>query len=286
MYHYTMSSNNLLHTVNDTLKNLQHIRSRLIRQAEELSSFKGWVLCPESSKKRGGVYYDVILSGSKKKEYLGEESSEQVTGVKRYRYAKEAISVLDKDIDLLSSVLDKYIVPDYQTINGMLPKVYQTNLKSPSSASVSMPGEAIEWKKGLETEKAKYQAYKPEQLKFRAMDGTMMRSKSEVIIANILLQTGIPFVYEAPLFINGKMLLPDFTILSLIDLRSEFIIEHQGMIFSDQYTDKFLRSLKLYLQSEWIPNKNLFFTFDDERGSLDSRQIFNILIKHINPALA
>lgn len=108
-------------------------------------------------------------------------------------------------------------------------------------------------------EKAKYPPYKPEQLKHPAMDGTMMRSKSEVIIANMLIQAGIPFVYEAPLFINGKNVLPDFTILSLIDLKTVIIIEHQGMVFVDEYANKFIRSLRLYLQTDWIPNKSLFF---------------------------
>lgn len=148
-----------------------------------------------------------------------------------------------------------------------------------------MPQEAIEWKKRLEDEKAKYPLYKPEQLKHPAMDGTMMRSKSEVIIANMLLGAGIPFVYEAPLFINDKMVLPDFRILSLIDLKTEIIIEHQGMVFTDEYADKFIRSLRLYLQSDWIPNRNLFFTYDNAKEILDLNQVLTILRKHIDPSM-
>ena len=117
--------------------------------------------------------------------------------------------------------------------------------------------------------------------KHPALDGTMMRSKSEVIIANILLLAGIPFVYEVPVFINGNMVLPDFRILSVIDLKTEILIEHQGMIFDDDYADKFIRSLKLYLNSDWIPNKNLFFTFDDAKERINTDQVTDILRAHI-----
>ena len=112
-----------------------------------------------------------------------------------------------------------------------------------------------------------------------------MRSKSEVIIANIMLMAGIPFVYEVPMFIDRQMILPDFKILSLVDLKTVIIIEHQGMVFVDDYADKFMRSLKQYLKTEWIPNQNLFFTFDNARETLDVRQVTSILRKHIQPDL-
>ena len=40
-----------------------------------------------------------------------------------------------------------------------------------------------------------------------------MRSKSEVIIANMLAAEEVPFVYEQPLYApDGTMFLPDFTV--------------------------------------------------------------------------
>jgi exodeoxyribonuclease V alpha subunit len=47
----------------------------------------------------------------------------------------------------------------------------------------------------------------------RALSGHLVRSKSEVIIANLLHERGLPFVYEMPLFApDGTFYLPDFTI--------------------------------------------------------------------------
>ena len=280
-----MKNSRLIHEVHETLSDLQRKRMRMARQLDLLSPYKGWTLKKESRKRSGLTYYDVIRKGSNRKAYLGGENHEQVLNIKRLRYATKALAIFDHDIDLLESLIREYIEPDYNTINNLLPTTYQTDIRSQAHSDAGMPQEAIEWKRRLEEEKAKYPPYNPEQLKHPALDGTMMRSKSEVIIANILLLAGIPFVYEAPLFINGKNVLPDFTILSLIDLKTEIIIEHQGMVFVDEYADKFIRSLKAYLQSDWVPNKNLFFTFDNARETLDPEQVLSILRKHVSPSM-
>jgi len=277
--------NILLHEANETLCELHRKRIRLSQQFDSLRPYEGWLLRKEGKKRSALAYYDVIRKDSGKKTYLGGEKHEQVLAIKRYRYAGKALEVLDRDIELLDSLVRNYIQPDYDTINSLLPATYRTDLRSPGLSTASMPPEAVEWKKRLEAEKAKYPPYKPEQLKHPAMDGTMMRSKSEVIIANMLIQAGIPFVYEAPLFINGKNVLPDFTILSLIDLKTEIIIEHQGMIFVDEYANKFIRSLRLFLQTDWIPNKNIFFTFDNAQETIDPRQVLSILRKYVDPSL-
>jgi len=280
-----MMKNILLHEANETLCELHRKRIRLSQQFDSLRPYEGWLLRKEGKKRSALAYYDVIRKDSGKKTYLGGEKHEQVLAIKRYRYAGKALEVLDRDIELLDSLVRNYIQPDYDTINSLLPATYRTDLRSPGLSTASMPPEAVEWKKRLEAEKAKYPPYKPEQLKHPAMDGTMMRSKSEVIIANMLIQAGIPFVYEAPLFINGKNVLPDFTILSLIDLKTEIIIEHQGMIFVDEYANKFIRSLRLFLQTDWIPNKNLFFTFDNAQETIDPGQVLSILRKYVDPSL-
>jgi ATP-dependent DNA helicase RecQ len=47
---------------------------------------------------------------------------------------------------------------------------------------------------------------------YQTLSGHMVRSKSEVIIANILFDRGVQFEYEAPLVVAGKQYSPDFTI--------------------------------------------------------------------------
>ena len=272
-----MKNSRLIHEVHETLSDLQRKRMRMARQLDLLSPYKGWTLKKESRKRSGLTYYDVIRKGSNRKAYLGGENHEQVLNIKRLRYATKALAIFDHDIDLLESLIREYIEPDYNTINNLLPTTYQTDIRSQAHSDAGMPQEAIEWKRRLEEEKAKYPPYNPEQLKHPALDGTMMRSKSEVIIANILLLAGIPFVYEAPLFINGKNVLPDFTILSLIDLKTEIIIEYVGRMDLSDYRGNFARRIGRYLDSGYTPGVNLFFVFSKNDGYIDSTQITKVI---------
>ena len=60
-------------------------------------------------------------------------------------------------------------------------------------------------------------------------DGRRVRSKSELIIAEVLISMGIPFRYEYPKTIGKILVHPDFTCLN-VRTRKEFIWEHFGMV--------------------------------------------------------
>ena len=279
--------NYLLNEVKLILEDSKLREKRLAAQISSLSTYEGWHLERIRTLKSGVSYYIATISGKPGKRYLGNDRHPDVINVKKLQYAKEALCALSGNIRLLEMLTENYIDTDYKTINSRLPATYRTDITKMESRAfeTSFPEEAISWKRELELEKSKYPPYRPEQLKHPALDGTLMRSKSEVIIANIMLMAGIPFVYEVPMFIDGQMLLPDFKILSLVDLKTVIIIEHQGMVFVDDYAGKFIRSIKLYLKSEWMPNHNLFFTFDNAKETLDVRQVMSVLRKHVCPDL-
>ena len=63
------------------------------------------------------------------------------------------------------------------------------------------------------------------------------------------------------------------------------ITKHQGMIFTEEYPFKYIRSLRLYLQSDLVINQDLFFTFTDEKGRFDIRQLTNIIRQFVKPSI-
>lgn len=79
-----------------------------------------------------------------------------------------------------------------------------------------------------------------------ALAGCMVRSKSEVIIANLLTKAEIPFVYEIPLFApDGTMYLPDFT----VEWRGQkYFWEHLGMLEKPSYRQRWEDKRKWYDQ--------------------------------------
>lgn len=113
--------------------------------------------------------------------------------------------------------------------------------------------------------------------KFKTSDGIYVKSKSELIIYEYLKLQGIPFLYENPTVINGKMLYPDFTILRPMDGRT-IIWEHFGMMDLAWYRDNAQGKLLDYSCAGYWPFRNLITTFEFGDGDLDVSEIERILI--------
>lgn len=113
--------------------------------------------------------------------------------------------------------------------------------------------------------------YFEEKLIHKTIRGEMVRSKSEVIIANILNSLDIKYSYEKPVDIKGKTYIPDFT----LEYQGEIAyIEHLGMLNVAAY-EKHWNEKKMNYDSEGISeeNDNLIITKDEENGSIDSKKI-------------
>ncbi len=112
--------------------------------------------------------------------------------------------------------------------------------------------------------------------------GILVRSKSEVIIANALWHYGIPFHYEEKFHtFDGDYFFPDFTI-HLPD-GSIIIWEHLGLLNKMQYCEKTAKKLYYLQLSHYTIGKNLILTQDNWQGSCDSENIYHIIETYILP---
>ena len=101
-----------------------------------------------------------------------------------------------------------------------------------------------------------------------ALTGAMVRSKSELIIANLLAERGISFEYEMPLLApDGTMYLPDFSIVHQGEM---WFWEHWGMMSESKYRDH--RQTKLAWYAEHFAGR-LIETFESPTLSRDAAQI-------------
>lgn len=101
-----------------------------------------------------------------------------------------------------------------------------------------------------------------------ALSGDMVRSKSEVIIANLLHKGGAPFYYEKLLLAgDGTMRLPDFT----LSCRGEaFYWEHLGLLDQTQYAAELERKRAWY--QRWFPDR-LVVTQEGPKLSHDAERL-------------
>ena len=105
--------------------------------------------------------------------------------------------------------------------------------------------------------------------------GELVRSKSEVIIANALFYHDLDYVYEPELVLEGKIKRPDFKIVD-DDTGEEWYWEHCGMMDDPKYKKRWEEKKAFYKKNGIEENKNLIVTYD-ENGTLDSQKVEDII---------
>lgn len=104
--------------------------------------------------------------------------------------------------------------------------------------------------------------------------GLRVRSKSEVIIADILDDMSIPFLYEKPLQIGSGTVHPDFTLLNIRE-RRELYWEHFGMMDDMEYRNSAFQKIRRY--ESMYRRSSLIWTFETERFPLNTKAIRNMI---------
>lgn len=118
----------------------------------------------------------------------------------------------------------------------------------------------------------------------RTERGELVRSKSEVIIADKLFARGIEYSYESALtFADGIERFPDFTLVDDMTGR-RFYWEHLGMLDNPGYAERWERKRAAYRASGVLPPEEgggphgtLITTRDDRGGALDSAKIAKLI---------
>jgi len=137
----------------------------------------------------------------------------------------------------------------------------------------------------VEIEVAGKPRFLEEGLIHRTKRGELVRSKSEVIIANELLAQGYDrYQYEQHLTLpSGNVRYPDFTVEDE-DTGEHFYWEHLGMLTNPEYRARWERKLAAYRAAGIVPHDEgggetgtLIITRDDERGGIDAKRIAEII---------
>jgi exodeoxyribonuclease V alpha subunit len=104
----------------------------------------------------------------------------------------------------------------------------------------------------------------------------MVHSKSEVIIANMLFERGIPFKYDVPLFApDGTFYRPDFVI---VWSGEEWYWEHLGMLDKEEYRNHWEAKKEWYDRNSF---SDRLITTKEEKG-FDSKKIDKIIKEHFS----
>ena len=234
--------------------------------------------------KYGREYYYIFEPEYKRFIYSGSAEKDEIRNIKEAHFLTHLANELEREIRIFERTLQQSRAVESHDIDMRLKKAYR-------GAQVSITGNtseaAVKWKESMEHYKSTFEPFRPEELIHKTRDGTYVRSKSEALIYNYFLDIGVVFVYELPLRIDyyGKktLLLPDFTILSEIDFKTVKYLEQQGLMNDPKYRNKFNDSVFKYWINGYIPERDVFFTFDLPNGGFDDSPVRNIIRTYIRP---
>ena len=112
---------------------------------------------------------------------------------------------------------------------------------------------------------------------FQTDRGELVRSKSELIIANLLAHENIPYRYECPRRLRGiGVIYPDFTVLSP-HTGKEIYWEHQGRMDDPDYAEKAVRRTLWYTQNGILPGDRLLLTSETGNCPINVQQIKDLI---------
>ena len=223
-------------------------------------------------KERGVSRYYLADNRQKKRRYITKQDVETLKTHCRERYYQELENKLPKEIDKLEKIavlLGK--VRDGKAIFEELPEP----VKKFATPRLYGEKEMIEsfYRKGKYARRSSYEI----SYENKTDRGEYVRSKSELIIANMLYRDGIPYEYERPVMLKNKTIkYPDFTVLNTRTGR-EYLFEHFGMMDDPEYRFKNLEKIKDYENSGYIQGINLIMSFETKDNPLDTEHIKKLI---------
>jgi hypothetical protein len=125
------------------------------------------------------------------------------------------------------------------------------------------------------------QRYYEASLIHKTLKGELVRSKSEVIIANMLYEAGIAYEYEKELALGEDgTRIPDFTIDDA-ESGTLFYWEHCGMMSDRHYRQRWEDKKAIYEKHGIVEGDNLIVSCDDLNGSIDSVAIKKLIEQYL-----
>lgn len=215
-----------------------------------------------------GVSEEQIKDSNKwGRKYIKKEEMVLAKLLAQKHYYSLAKPIVEKQLDILEQFIKKY--PDNE-----LEESYDALSIERKSLIAPLYPSAKELVKQWEEEVYEQTTMYPENLKFETEQGELVRSKSEVIIANILYQNHkqLLYKYERQLQViaegKPKTIYPDFTIIN-IDTGRIVYWEHAGRMDDSYYTNEFVKKINMYVANGLLPGRDVILTFESQENPLD-----------------
>lgn len=227
--------------------------------------------------RRGGNIhcYHVTSSAKPAGKYIPVSEQKFIKALIQKEYDQTVLAELQYQLKLIDNFIKKYNPSMVRELFGSRGELRRSYI---SPVTLSDEDYAARWL----AQSYKCKSFREGEPEFLTSRGERVRSKSEMIIADILAKNNIPYKYELPQQMKaagGKLIpvYPDFTCVNL-RTRQEFLWEHLGRMDDSDYSMKTVMKLRTYSKNDFIPGKNLILTMECDGIPLDRKEV-EILVK-------
>ncbi len=223
---------------------------------------------------KNGDYYKWFISNGKNPIYLSKGRRELAEQLVYRNYCMKSVN----DIEMKLCALQQCLMT-IQEIEACSQLTLDCSTEEGKLLNRYFHNHSKESKYWLE-EDCEYSTNYPEHLIHNTLDGHVVRSKSEVMIANALYQNKIPYKYECGIYLDDVQYFPDFTLFH--EAKKEKIYwEHFGMMDKPSYCEKAYNKLRIYGKHGIIPSINLIATYETQEHPLDSMKIQQMIDEYL-----
>ncbi len=213
-------------------------------------------------------FYCRIGEGIQNRVYLSQKDQKIIQQLAQKKYDASLLSKCNKNVDVLNkAILQLQKFSDPENTMTEIPEVLQAKIAVPFLSTEDFVQQWLDDEK-QEGPDGRQNEWHSENLIYSTDAGERVRSKSEMMIANLLFAMQLPYQYEKPLYLNGKTVLPDFTILDT-KTRTEVYFEHFGLMDQEEYRTAALLKIENYEKAGFMLGKDFLFSFESERVPFD-----------------
>lgn len=250
-------------------------------------------------------WYCVTKESDSKGEYIRQKDEALARQLAQKGYSKDALAELRRQETEITRFLKRHTPA---RLNELFEKMHTSRRALTTPLTLSPDEYARQWLSAPYVKKA----FAPDEPVLQTARGERMRSKSELLIADVLASLQIPYRYEyphrlkiplaaggfgaggseaggfdaggseagAPIGSRKKVFYPDFTCLN-VRTRQEFIWEHFGLMDKPEYARNAMDKLDIYEANGFFYGDGLIFTKEFEGAPLNPVQVRRLAEKFL-----
>ena len=208
-------------------------------------------------------YYYLVADGQEM--YLAKDKSDLIESLLQKKYLEKVLRTAKEEMDVLKRLIRTYPEIVAEDIYGNLSDARRKYVKPiiPTNEEYARRWESRYYKKKPVSDDVPV---------YKTLKGDLVRSKSEMIIADRLFLNNITYKYECPLKAGNEIIHPDFTIMRIRD-RKILYLEHCGKMGDPDYAEEMVVRHNKYGNEGIILGDKLFYTFESSKTPLDVRVV-------------